>query len=91
MRRKFIIVKKACPSKDKAKDNINHCFEPSCRKPRIGNICSCRLKIYQIRPYTFEIINAILPFFELIGMSKIPFFEVQQIADHLEEVLNLPI
>jgi hypothetical protein len=36
-------------------------------------------------------LRAIQPFFEVVGMSNIPFLELEQIIDHIELVLNKPI
>lgn len=47
--------------------------------------------MYKIRPYTFEIIRAIQPFFEIIAISDLAYNELEQIIDHIEIVLNKPI
>ena len=41
-----------------------------------------------IRPYTFYLLLAIQPFFEIIAISKIPFVEILKIIDFLEDILN---
>jgi len=54
-------------------------------------MCSCQFNFYKIRPYTFELLNAIHPFFEVIAISKMPFPELVSIIDQIEDVLNLPV
>jgi len=44
-----------------------------------------------VRPYVYEILRAIQPFFEIIAMSNMPHYELEQIIDHIESVLNKPI
>jgi hypothetical protein len=44
--------------------------------------------IYNIRPHTIELIAAIQPFFEIIGISNISFKELSYIIDHFEKILN---
>jgi len=44
-----------------------------------------------IRPYTFEILRAIQPFFEIVGMTNMPYNELEQIIDFIELMLNKPI
>ena len=62
-----------------------------CQLASEGRLCICERDIYHIRPYTFEIMRALQPFFEIIGMSNLPYFELEQIIDHIELVLNKPI
>jgi hypothetical protein len=44
-----------------------------------------------IRPYTFEMLRAIQPFFELIAYSRLPMAVLESIISHIEKVLNRPI
>ena len=44
-----------------------------------------------IRPYTFYLLLAIQPFFEIIAISKIPYGEILQIIDFLEDILNAEV
>ena len=53
--------------------------------------CFCRVLVFQIRPYTFEILSAFQPFFELLAFSSLHFTTIEQIINHIEDVLNLPI
>jgi hypothetical protein len=62
-----------------------------CLLKKQDKLCDCDLEIYQIRPYTFEILRAIQPFFEMIAMSYLPYNELEQIIDYIELMLNLPI
>ena len=39
-------------------------------------ICFCKLKAFVIRPYTLEFIKAIHPFFEIIGIARLPYGEL---------------
>jgi hypothetical protein len=55
------------------------------------DICLCHIFVYLIRPYTFEILRALQPFFELIAYSKMPLFVLEAIINHIEKVLNKPI
>ena len=71
--------------------NPKKCKSEYCSKRIIAGYCVCYLKIYNIRPHTFEIIGAIKPFFEMVAISKLTFLEVQHIVDHLEKILNHPI
>ena len=52
--------------------------------------CPCTVQVYQIRPYTLQIIGALSPFYELIAMSCLPKQDVIQIVNHLEKLLNEP-
>jgi hypothetical protein len=56
-----------------------------------NKLCLCNHSLYQIRPYTFIILMAIQPFFELIAVSYLPNYELEQIVNHIEDVLNKPI
>ena len=44
-----------------------------CENKQQGKMCICNLELYQIRPFTFELLRSIQPFFELIAFSKMPF------------------
>ena len=44
--------------------------------------------MYQIRPYTFQFLNAIQPFYEIVAISNIDIKKIEIILDHLETVLN---
>ena len=62
-----------------------------CSMAQNYKICQCDYQIYQIRPYTFEILRAILPFFEIIAISNISKLEMESIIDFFESILNKPI
>ena len=47
----------------------NNDFEPCCEFEGTDN-CSCKYLVFQIRPYTFEILRALQPFFEMVVFSK---------------------
>ena len=83
--RNFIVLKK-----QNVKDPLK-CRGGECNQKVIVDYCSCNLKVFSIRPHTFEIIGAIWPFFEMVAISQLNFKEVQQIVDHIEKILNLPI
>ena len=51
----------------------------------------CDKTVYQIRPYTFEILRAIQPFFEIVATSNLHYDELDQIIEHIECVLNKPL
>jgi hypothetical protein len=68
--KEFIILKE---------ENIKEpkiCKSEYCSRKIIGGYCVCHLKIYNIRPHTFEIIGAIKPFFEMVAISRLSFIEV---------------
>jgi hypothetical protein len=54
-------------------------------------MCLCNKELYQIRPFTFELLRSIQPFFELIAFSNLPFHKLEQIIEFLELILNKPI
>lgn len=62
-----------------------------CKVSSQGKICICKKTIYKIRPYSLEILRSNQSFFEMIAYSKIHYSELEQIADHIEQVLNKPI
>jgi len=58
----------------------------------MGNeTCICDYLVYQVRPYTYEILRAIQPFFEIVVFTKIHHKILETIIDHIESVLNKPI
>lgn len=62
-----------------------------CAIGRSGKLCICDFQIFRVRPYTFEILRAIQPFFEVVTFTNMPHFDLEQIIDHIESVLNQPI
>ena len=53
--------------------------------------CICDLLVFQVRPYTYEILRAIQPFFEIVVFSKMHHKVLEFIIDHIESILNKPI
>jgi hypothetical protein len=53
--------------------------------------CVCNLIVYKIRPYTFELLRALQPFFEIIVFSQMYHKIVEYIIDHIEGILNKPV
>lgn len=53
--------------------------------------CICALHVFRIRPYTFEFLRAIQPFFEIVVFSNMHYKIIESICNHLEDVLNEPI
>lgn len=47
--------------------------------------------VYQIRPYTYEFLRAIQPFFEIVVFSRMHHKIIENIINHIESVLNKPI
>ena len=54
-------------------------------------MCLCNKDLYQVRPFTYELLRSIQPFFELIAFSKMPFHQLEQIIEFMELILNKPI
>ena len=71
--------------------NGNLPVKDCCSIGKKRKLCMCSKTIYQIRPYVFEILRALQPFFEIIALSNMPNYELEQIIDHIEVVLNKPI
>jgi hypothetical protein len=53
--------------------------------------CICDLYVFRIRPYTYEMLRAIQPFFEIVVFSKFHHKIIEHITDYLESILNTPI
>ena len=71
-----------------SRDNdILHCCNLAKHKIK----CLCGFTLYKVRPYVYEILRALQPFFEIIALSNMPHYELEQIVDHIESVLNKPI
>ena len=93
----YIVIKKNVGKKSK-KDKKN----PSKEKPisdepdfccefKGTDRCICDLMVYLVRPYTYEILRAIQPFFEIVVFSKLHHKILEHIIDHIESILNKPI
>lgn len=76
----FIVVKR------KGYNNIK--CKPNCMS---DGLCACKIRIFNIRPYTHEILNGLHPFFELIGLLNMPKYEMNQVIKQLEKYLNKTI
>ena len=53
--------------------------------------CVCEIMVYQVRPYAYDILRAIQPFFEIVVFSRMHHKVLEQIIDHIESILNKPI
>jgi hypothetical protein len=53
--------------------------------------CVCHILAYKIRPYAFELLRALQPFFEIIVFSQMYHKIVEYVIDHIEGVLNRPV
>ena len=73
-------------SKSKDEEDIDICCEHKGTEK-----CICDLLVYLVRPYTYEILRAIQPFFEIVVFSKLHHKVLEHIIDHIESVLNKPI
>ena len=70
---------------------LEECKEGCCNIGNRGKMCLCNKDLYQIRPYVFMMLRAIQPFFELVALANIPNPQLEQIIDHIENMLNKPI
>lgn len=48
------------------------------------NVCACKVKLFSVRPYTYEFLNCIKSFYEIVGGANLPAYEVEQIIKTLE-------
>ena len=53
--------------------------------------CICHTHVYKIRPYTYDLLRAVQPFYEIICCSKNQGHLLEKIIDHIEEVINRPV
>ena len=44
--------------------------------------------MFKIRPYTFEFLSAIQPFYEIMATSNLDYTQLSFIIDYLENILN---
>ena len=65
--------------------------EFDCCEYKNTEMCVCDLLVYLVRPYTYEILRASQPFFEIVVFSKLHHKVLEHIIDHIETVLNKPI
>lgn len=88
----YIIIKKNVGKKSK-KDMSKQSNEEVdlCCEHKGTDRCICDLMVYLVRPYTYEILRAIQPFFEIVVFSKLHHKILEHIIDHIESILNKPI
>lgn len=89
----YIIMKKqqkAKSKKEKEKSRSNS-RDVNCCEHKDTDSCICEVLVYQVRPYTYEFLRAIQPFFEIVVFSRLHHRELEFIIDHIESVLNKPI
>jgi uncharacterized protein YutD len=90
----YIIIKKNVGKKSKKdkKASKQEDDEPDvCCEYKGSDRCICDLLVYLVRPYTYEILRAIQPFFEIVVFSKLHHKILEHIIDHIESILNKPI
>ena len=47
--------------------------------------------MYQVRPQALELLRATEPFYELIAFSNMPESQLEQVIEHLELLIQMPI
>ena len=47
-----------------------------------------RIDVYMVRPYTYEFLRAVEPFFELIVFSNLKKKDLEQLVTAIEKILN---
>lgn len=82
-----LLVVKKYVKKSKSKLKAIICTNNHCSR----NQCYCKHKYFLVRPYTYELLSAIQPFFEIIGISKMHYEEINQVITLIEKHLNKPI
>ena len=92
----YIVIKKNVGKKSKKDKKSNSkekvIDEPDfCCEHKGTDRCICDLMVYLVRPYTYEILRAIQPFFEIVVFSKLHHKILEHIIDHIESILNKPI
>ena len=60
----------------------------NCLLPEIKEACVCCLKFYFVRPFAYQMLLAIQPYFEIIAISKLYFMELEQLLCTMEKELN---
>lgn len=55
------------------------------------HVCVCEQLVFQVRPYCYDIIRALQPFFEVVVFTNMKWIVLEQIINHIETVLNKPI
>lgn len=92
----YIVIRKSNSlKKHQSKQGGNSASKPGpmdpCCSRKGTDECICDFLVYQVRPYTYEILRAIQPFFEIVVFSKMHHQVLENIIDHIEAVLNRPI
>jgi len=87
----YIIIKKYQNKRSQRNaKSLNDEQVQCCPDQGTGN-CLCDILVYKIRPYTYEFLNAIQQYFEIVVFSKMHHKIIENIIDHIESVLNKPI
>lgn len=55
------------------------CLELDCPLKMKSSMCYCHMRFFKVRPYTFQFLNGIFPFYEFIGVADLPFKELDQV------------
>ena len=69
------------------------CNQMFCNRPRLAKFCACSLRIYKIRPHTFELMKTLDELkakYKIIATSCLPLQKLKLIVDHLEQQGNFP-
>ena len=53
--------------------------------------CVCKVMVFKVRPYAYQWLRALQPFFEIIVFSEMYYKILEYIIDYIEGVLNKPI
>jgi hypothetical protein len=49
--------------------------------------CGCNYRVYKVRPYAYNFLRGLKPFFEMIAFSKLSKKVLSQLVTHMESVL----
>ena len=72
-------------------DENMSCEQILCPKPKYQGKCSCRITVYRIRKYTFELLRMVKPYFELIMVADVERAVLSTILTRFENIMNKPI
>jgi hypothetical protein len=91
----FIVIRKK-PSNKKSKKGKTHknnksLSESLCCQFSNTEDCVCNVHVFKLRPYTYEFLRAIFPFFELVVFTRMHYKILEHIIDHIESYLNKPV
>ena len=59
-----------------------------CQKKCKADICACKVRIYNVRPYTYEFLSCLSSQYEIIGAANLPRYEITQMIKSLEDYVN---